>query len=167
MGTLEKVRHLDLSGNELAEFLLLMEGKTLQGESIGTRNTTWEITREHLPRKMTITGAKQGIELKVSKFTCAANTEQYKICFYDKKIYIENVEELLPVKDFLDSLSLISGEKAFIENKDVPAFCQELLPVIQKFFKCRMIEFHPENYGMVKPEFSILSGCTAGKYGYM
>lgn len=74
----------------------------MQGESIGTRNTTWEITREHLPRKMTITGAKQGIELKVSKFTCAANTEQYKICFYDKKIYIENVEELLPVKDFLD-----------------------------------------------------------------
>ena len=102
---------------------------------------------------MTITGAKQGIELKVSKFTCAANTEQYKICFYDKKIYIENVEELLPVKDFLDSLSLIPGEKAFIENKDVPAFCQELLPVIQKFFKCRMVEFHPENYGMVKPEF--------------
>ena len=35
MGTLEKVRHLELSGNELAEFLLLMEGKTLQGESIG------------------------------------------------------------------------------------------------------------------------------------
>ena len=125
----------------------------MQGKSIGTRNTTWEITREHLPRKMTITGAKQGIELKVSKFTCAANTEQYKICFYDKKIYIENVEELLPVKDFLDSLSLIPGEKAFIENKDVPAFCQELLPVIQKFFKCRMVEFHPENYGMVKPEF--------------
>lgn len=153
MGTLEKVRHLDLSGNELAEFLLLMEGRKLQGESIGTRNTTWEITREHLPRKITITGEKQGIELKVSKFTCAANTEQYKICFYDKKIYIENVEELLPVKDFLDSLSLIPGEKAFIENKDVPAFCQELLPVIQKFFKCRMVEFHPENYGMVKPEF--------------
>ena len=48
---------------------------------------------------------------------------------------------------------MIPGEKAFIENKDVPAFCQELLPVIQKFFKCRMIEFHPENYGMVKPEF--------------
>ena len=59
-----------------------------------------------------------------------------QLCFYDKKIYIENVEELLPVKDFLDSLSLIPGEKAFIENKDVPAFCQELLPVIQKFFKC-------------------------------
>ena len=154
MGTLEKVRHLDLSGNELAEFLLLMEGRTLQGESIGTRNTTWEITREHLPRKMTITGAKQGIELKVSKFTCAANTEHYKICFYDKKIYIENVEEFLPVKDFLDSLSLIPSEKAFIENKDVPAFCQELLPVIQKFFKCRMVEFHPENYGMIEPEFS-------------
>ena len=141
MGTLEKVRHLELSGNELAEFLLLMEGKTLQGESIGTRNTTWEITREHLPRKMTITGAKQGIELKVSKFTCAANTEQYKICFYDKKIYIENVEELLPVKDFLDSLSLIPGEKAFIENKDVPAFCQELLPVIQKFLNAEWLNF--------------------------
>ena len=59
----------------------------------------------------------------------------------------------MPVKDFLDSLDLISGEKAFIENKDVPAFCQELLPVIQKFFKCRMVEFDPANYGMIKPEF--------------
>ena len=78
--------------------------------------------KDKLSRK-SLTGAKQGIELKVSKFTCAANTEQYKICFYDKKIYIENVEELLPVKDFLDSLSLIPGEKAFIDNKDVPAFC--------------------------------------------
>ena len=59
----------------------------------------------------------------------------------------------MPVKDFLDSLDSMSGEKAFIENKDVPAFCQELLPVIQEFFKCRMVEFHPENYGMIKPEF--------------
>lgn len=37
MGGLEKVRHLDLSGNELAEFMLLMEGKTLYGEAIGTK----------------------------------------------------------------------------------------------------------------------------------
>ena len=162
MGSLEKVRYLDLAGNELAEFLLLMEGRTLQGESIGTRNKTWEIIREHLPRKITITGAKQGIELKVSKFTCAANTERYKISFYDKKIYIENVEELLPVKDFLDSLSLISGEKAFIENKDVPAFCQELLPVIQEFFKCRMVEFDPANYGMMKPEFQFYLDAPQG-----
>ena len=34
MGSLEKVRHLDLAGNELAEFLLLMEGRILQGESV-------------------------------------------------------------------------------------------------------------------------------------
>lgn len=153
MGSLEKVRHLDLSGNELAEFLSLMEGRILQGETIGLRNTQWEITREHLPRTITITGTKQGIELKVKKFVCAALTEQFEICFYDKKIYIENVEELLPIRDFLDSLDTIQGEKAFIENKDVPAFCQELLPAIQQFFKCKMIQFNPEDYGMINPEF--------------
>ena len=48
---------------------------------------------------------------------------------------------------------ILQGEKAFIENKDVPAFCQELLPVIQKFFKCKMVQFNPEDYGMIKPEF--------------
>lgn len=154
-GAMEKVRHLELSGDELAEFLLLMEGRTLQGESVGTRNTSWEVTRAHLPRAITITGWKQGIELKVKKFTCAALTEQFRICFHDKKIYVESMEELLPIKDFLDSLTAISGEKAFIENKDVPAFCQELLPVIQQFFKCKMVEFHPEDYGMIKPEFKI------------
>ena len=80
-GAMEKVRHLELSGDELAEFLLLMEGRTLQGESVGTRNTSWEVTRAHLPRAITITGWKQGIELKVKKFTCAALTEQFRICF--------------------------------------------------------------------------------------
>lgn len=154
-GSLEKVRHLELSGNELAEFLLLMEGRTLQGDSVGTRNTSWEVTRAQLPRTITITGWKQGIELKVKKFTCAAITEQFRICFHDKKIYVESMEELLPVKDFLDSLTAISGDKAFIENKDVPAFCKELLPVIQQFFKCKMIEFHPEDYGMIEPKFKI------------
>ena len=153
MGSLEKVRYLDLSGDELAEFLYLMEGRILQGKTIGSRNTRWEITREHLPRTITITGAKQGIELKVKKFICAALTEQFRICFYDKKIYVENVEGLLPISDFLDSLETIQGEKAFIENKDVPAFCQELLPVIQQFFKCKMVQFNPEDYGMIKPEF--------------
>ena len=91
------------------------------------------------------------IELKVKKFICAALTEQFRICFYDKKIYVENVEELLPISDFLDSLETIQGEKAFIENKDVPAFCQEFLPVIQQFFKCKMVQFNPEDYGMIKP----------------
>ena len=76
---MEKVRHLELSGDELAEFLLLMEGRTLQGESVGTRNTSWEVTRAHLPRAITITGWKQGIELNVKKFTCAALTEQFRI----------------------------------------------------------------------------------------
>lgn len=154
-GSLEKVRHLDLSGNEIAEFLLIMEGKNLQGESVGTRNTTWRVVRERLPRTMTITGWKQGIELKIKKFTCVTITDDYRVCFHDKKIYIEDMKELLPVNDFLESFSLIAGEKAFIENKDVPVFCQELLPAIREFFKCRMVEFDPENYGMIKPEFQI------------
>jgi len=46
--------------------LILMAG-ILQGKTIGSRNTRWEITREHLPRTITITGAKQGIEENIMK----------------------------------------------------------------------------------------------------
>lgn len=85
MGTLEKVRHLELSENELAEFCF--DGrKDIAGRIYRNQKHNLGNNQRTSSEKMTITGAKQGIELKVSKFTCG--TEQYKICFYDKRFIL-------------------------------------------------------------------------------
>ena len=153
--SMEKTRHISLKGNELAEFLLLMEGRTLNGEAVGEYCREWQITTKHLPRKIKITGSEQGIELSVSKFLSAGITEKYRIYFYGGWIFVENAEDLLPVADFMDSMTAVRGERAFISNSDVPAFCKDLLPVLQEFYECEVKNFDPADYGMLEPEFKI------------
>lgn len=153
--SMEKVRHINLKGNELAEFLLLLEGRILEGEAVGEYCREWQITTEHLPRKMKITGSEQGIELSVHKFLCAGITDLYRIYFHGDKIFVEDASELLPVTDFMDSMTAVRGETAFIANNDVPAFCQDLLPVLQEFYECEIENFDPAEYGMLEPVFKI------------
>ncbi len=154
-GALEKVRHIDLKGDELSEFLLLMKGKILEGDVVGEYSHEWRITTRHLPRKLKITGIEQGIELSTSKFICAGITDQYRIYFYGGWIFVEDAKELLPITDFLNSMTAVRGEKAFIADNDVPAFCKDLLPVLQEFYECELKNFDPADYGMMKPKFKI------------
>ena len=153
--SMEKVRHINLKGNELAEFLLLLEGRVLEGEAVGEYCREWQITTNHLPRQMKIRGSEQGIELSVHKFLCAGITELYRIYFYGDQIFVEDASELRPVTDFMDSMTAVRGESAFIANNDVPAFCKDLLPVLQKFYECEIENFDPADYGMLEPEFKI------------
>jgi SNF2 family DNA or RNA helicase len=151
----QKARYIALYGNEVVEFLLAMMGRALNGRAMGSNNKVWEIVRERIPRKLTITGSDQGIELKTGQFTCVTVTDEYRISFYNKKIYLEPMEEIQSILPFLQAMSSVSGNSAFIEAKDVPAFCSEFLPAIEKLYKCCLVNFNPEDYGLQKPEFRI------------
>ena len=85
----DKVRDISLRGNDIAEFLLSVKGKTIHGNVAGTRKKDWQVTEERLPRMLTITGDKDGIGLKTSKFTYGGATGDYRIYFHDGKIYLE------------------------------------------------------------------------------
>lgn len=86
---------------------------------------------------MKIRGSEQGIELNVHKFLCAGITELYRIYFYGDQIFVENASELLPVTDFMDSMTAVRGETAFIANNDVPAFCKDLCRHCRSFMNVR------------------------------
>ena len=63
----EKLRSITLKGHEIEEYLLLYEANKIYGDVPGTRQDNWLVTREKLPRTLTITGADDGIKLKITK----------------------------------------------------------------------------------------------------
>ena len=144
----DKVRDVYLKGNDIAEFLLSVKGKTIHGNVVGTRKKDWQVTEERLPRTLAITGEKDGIELKTSKFTYGGATGVYRVYFHEGKIYLESKKDLEPILDFLDSMTALGDRAGFIEKKDVPLFCRDYLPVLKQYFKCRMSGFDPADYQM-------------------
>lgn len=153
MGDPDKVRYLDLKGDELGDLLTLLVGRKIEAAVSGSRNTEWTVVRDPVPRHLTITGDDDGIEIKSTQFRSGGITEKYRIYFHDKKIYLEDAKLVQPITDFLEAMTQLPDGKGYIENKDIPAFCKEVLPEVQKFFKCRMVRFNPEEYGMEPPKF--------------
>lgn len=155
-GATEKVRHLDLSGSEMTDFLLLMEGRLLQGNIPDDPSNQWTPVQEHPPRTLTITGTDQGIQLQSNSFPITGLTPRYVLSFHKGKIYIESMENLAPaLQDFIEFMTRGSSANPFIETKDVPAFCQDFLPVLKEFYRCKTENFQPEDYGMAEPTFHI------------
>ncbi len=153
-GDAAKSRYMELSPGYLEEFMQIMKGRIIYGSVQGDRIEKWILTEEKLHRELMITGIDQGIELTVKRIWGCMGKE-HAFYFHDGKIYMESQEELAPVEDFQNCMNAVRAKKVFIENSDIPAFCKELLPVLEQFYECRKVNFDPSEYVPEPPKFKI------------
>ena len=151
----DKVRTLVLQGEDLGNFLLAAGGERLTGSVPHTRTTVWQVTKEPLPRTLTIQGEEDGITLKVSKFTYGGDGGKYRVYFHEGRIYLEEKERLTPVLGFLNSMTSMGNRNGYIEKADLPVFCRDYLPTLKEFYRCKMKNFDPEAYRMERPKLRI------------
>ena len=142
----DKVRTVFLRDRDMVDFFFACEGRPLAGKVMSGQKRDWTVHRGLVPRKLSIKGDENGIELKSSKFTYGGESEDYRILFHDNKIYLENKAELAPILGFLNSLTKLGRKNAYIEKKDIPIFCRDYLPHLKEFFQCSMTDFNPEDY---------------------
>lgn len=153
-GSPPKLRNIPLSGDDLSEFLELM-GDTpfwVYLDSYGEK--LWRVSDQKLPRYMTITGQENGINVEINTLL-GYNLGRYYVYFEDGLIYKMRAEEQEPIAEFLSCMAEIPERKVFIQKEDVPVFCKELLPTLEKFFVCRKENFQEEDYGVQQALFEI------------
>ncbi|MDR2043194.1 MAG: DEAD/DEAH box helicase [Clostridium sp.] len=153
-GLTAKTRVMSLSTGELEE-LVDAAGENGIAASLDTLGEgKWFLTEEDLPRTLEITGTGQGILLKTNAFygfvcsTC-------RLYFHDGKIYKVLLEEIAPIQDFLDCIHQVPDQTVRIGRNDVPLFCREMLPILEKYFECKKIAFRESEYGMPTASFEI------------
>lgn len=52
-------------------------------------------------------------------------------------------------------MSQVPDRKIYIEKADVPSFCRELLPVLEKHYECEKLTFNEADYGVEPVSFEI------------
>ena len=103
---------------------------------------------------MRLLGKPEGLEVEIEPLAefYAAHTI---FTFRDGLIYRENRENLLPLQDFLSCLPELAGTGFYVEKNDIPTFCRELLPLLEKHYHCERTAFNEADYGVEPVSFEI------------
>ncbi|MBD5459120.1 MAG: DEAD/DEAH box helicase family protein [Lachnospiraceae bacterium] len=150
----QKVRSMPLDEKELEEFLNAVGEDGFQANVFGGGEREWHVSQDGPQRHITLTGGEHGITLKVSRCGGIAGEEQ---CYYpvDGVIYQEKISELAPIRDFLLCMEQEPDGTAFIQKEDAPAFCSQLLPVLEQFYQCEKADFNAADYLQSPASFEI------------
>lgn len=133
-----KIRDLDLDDIELEELLCATGGEEFYVNYCGSGERKWRVADEELGNDVTITGEENGIHVALD-YVYDFLGEKYYWYFLDGLIYMVERKRLEPVRDFLDCMSQIPERKAFIRKEDVPVFCRQILPQLERFYGCQKI----------------------------
>lgn len=149
-----KLRKVPLTTGDLELFLEAVGDREFEAEISGMREKLWHVTEDSLSRTMKITGQEQGIDVEVN-YLFGFQGIKYNIYFSKGKIYKVSREFLEPINDFLSCMANLPQRKVFIETADVPVFCREALPVLEKYFDCTRESFDEKDYGVLPAAFEI------------
>lgn len=149
-----KLRKITLSGSGLEELLDIMKEKPVMANVNLTGEQLWHQTDEPVLRELTITGQKEGIEVDVIPLFGYYGARSL-ITFKNGRIYREKTEDVADIGDFIACMVQLPGRKFFVENKDVPDFCRELLPTLEKHYQCERKDFSEADYGVEAASFEI------------
>lgn len=153
-GTYPKLRSFPLQGSELEELLEAVGQRefTAQVEKDGERS--WRKV-EGLPRRqLTITGVKDGLELRLDSMY-SISCSKYRVYFDDGKVYRVLKAETEQIEDFISCMEQLPGNWAFVEKSDIPAFGRELLPALEKHFICSRKNFDESTYGIFPVSYEV------------
>lgn len=149
-----KLRKISLSGSGLEEFLDVVKDRPVTANVNMTGEHAWRQTDDQLIREMKITGQKEGIEVDVVPLFGYYGSRSI-ITFKDGLIYREKIEDTSKISDFIACMVQIPERKFYVEKKDVPTFCRELLPALKEHYQCEIKDFREADYGVEPVSFEI------------
>lgn len=154
MTSYAKLRRIPLSRTEFEELLSILKDRPVMIDVNGSGEKLWRQVTESPERQLRILGKKDGIQVELE-----ASTEFYAahtvFTFRDGLIYQQSRDDLLPVQDFLTCLPELPGTSFFVDKSDIPTFCRELLPLLEKHYHCERIGFNEADYGVEPAVFEI------------
>ncbi len=149
-----KTRDLMLQPEDLDELYEALGDRAILADVDGTGDRRWQPAEGNPPRQMTITGKKEGIQVKIN-YLGGYQGDKINLYFHEGKIYRTLQKEWEPIGDFMKCMSALPNRTIAIHRDDVPLFCRELLPALEQYFTCIKDEFDEKDYGILPVSFQI------------
>ena len=152
-------REMSLSDSLLDRFLEIMDGRDLMVKR--RANYSNEVECYHVESgepqmPLEIKKMAYGIELKVQKYEITKGNQYYYICDTTNnviyRVAFEDTAKILPLREYMNKMS---GKAIFIAESELPVFCRDLLPELDKHYKTEIIGLNPREYLPDEAKFEI------------
>ena len=146
---LPKIRTISLDRWGMDAFLEAVGERSFVANVNGGGEKQWRCSEETMmPRKLTLTGRNEGIELELQRVFGMEGQENY-IYFREQKVYRVPRKMTEPVRDFLEFMNSQADRTAFLEKEYAPVFYRQMLPALQQCFECETVNILEEDLGIV------------------
>ncbi|MBQ6885909.1 MAG: DEAD/DEAH box helicase [Lachnospiraceae bacterium] len=150
----EEGRCLHLNSSNMDGFMEAAIKSGVEISTYGGKAYLWQVLKENPKWSLTLTGTRGGALLEGSLPAVMQGTE-YVYFLGNRIIYQVSAKEMEEILPFVKFFAGSEKEKVEISKAELPVFCRELLPILEKHCNVEKIDFEEEEYLPPQAEYQI------------
>lgn len=149
-----KGRYVELNSGNMDSFFDAAGSMEFAVEiDYGTKKMWRVVHEDYLPR-LAVQGQEGGVTVETESLFYAYGRKYAYLwkngCVF--RMCLEKVQEIMP---FWEHLRNFKYEEFFVGNAELPAFCKELLPVLERHYRVQRLQFEEWKFLPPKPEYEL------------
>lgn len=149
-------REIPLVGGHLDRFMEAMEGREFEVWNQFDEHALCEISYGEPDMSLRIEGAAAGIRLVARYYEIMTGSSyQYIIDLRKQAVHKVALASIRKIAAFRDYMNRLAGQSVFLAESELPVFCRDLLPELEKHYEVDIREFNPQRYLPEKVSFEM------------
>ncbi len=150
----KKGRYVAVHSGNMDNFFQALGAVEFAVEMNYTPRKMWKVSQERYPMKLLIQGTEGGVVLQTEPFfyTCG---RRFMYLWREGEVFPMPVEQVREIEPFWEYLNKYKYDEFFVERAELPMFCRELLPILERHFLVEKQQFHEDKYLPPKPKYEI------------
>ena len=145
-------RYVQIHSGNMDEFF---QGVGTEEFQVETNYSSWQsyrVSDEWYQPVLTVRGQEDGAVLEQEEMFCTFGN-QYGYLWKESVIYRMSMEQVREIRPFWEYMSEYKCRECFVAQGELPGFCRDLLPVLERHYRIRRYEFQEKKYLPPEPEY--------------
>ena len=147
-------RYVEIHSGNMDEFFLALGDGEFQVEMDYNPGQPWRVSEEPCQPSLVIKGQEDGALLEPEDIFYTFGGK-FAYLWKDRKIHREPLDRVREIRPFWEYASNYKYSECFVSKAELPAFCQELLPALERHYSIKRQDFDERQYLPPEPEYEI------------
>lgn len=149
-----KGRYVEVNSGNMDSFFSALGDEEVEADMGQGSSKKWHVVEEDYFPELTIRGQEDGITIHTESLFYTYG-RKYAYQWKDGCIFKRPMKTVREIMPFWEHLKNFKYEEFFVDKAQLPAFCQELLPVLERHYRMQRQQFHEQEYLPPKPEYKL------------
>ncbi|MCI8300129.1 MAG: helicase [Lachnospiraceae bacterium] len=150
----KKGRYVTVHSGNIDHFFQALGSMEFAVEMNYSSRQMWKVSSQKCPLELVIREEGDGVALETETVFYTYG-RAYAYVWKNGAVFPVPVEQAREIEPFWEYLDKYKYDKFFVERAELPVFCRELLPVLERHYLVEKQQFHEADYLPPKPQYEI------------